>query len=107
LKAETKPRTYCVWGDTCEPIFTSELLEADRNPEADPEIERLYRALNTCLDEAPVSDWEKVVVIYSMLIKTLAEIDDEKERERYARNCRDLLRWGELEAAVKAFKEIR
>lgn len=107
MKAETKPRTHCVWGDTCEPIFTSELLEADRNPEADPEIERLYRALNTCLDEAPVSDWEKVVVIYSMLIKTLAEIDDEKERERYARNCRDLLRWGELEAAVKAFKEIR
>jgi len=107
LKAETKPRTHCVWGDTCEPTFASELLEADRNPEADPEIERLYRALNTCLDEAPVSDWEKVVVIYSMLIKTLAEIDDEKERERYARNCRDLLRWGELEAAVKAFKEIR
>ena len=87
--------------------LTSELLEADRNPEADSEIERLYRALNTCLDEAPVFDAEKVVVIFSTLIKTLAEIDDEGERERSARNCRDNLRWGGVEAAVKAFEQIR
>ena len=85
--------------------FAAELLKAGSSPETDREIDRLLRALNTCLDEAPLTQEEKLVALYVMLTQLLADIEDENERRRYVDNYRNLLRWDLVEATVKAFRK--
>ena len=84
--------------------FAAELLKAGSSPETDREIDKLLRALNTCLDEALLTQ-EENVALYVMLTQLLADIEDENERRRYVDNYRNLLRWDLVEATVKAFRK--
>jgi hypothetical protein len=86
--------------------FAREMIDNDRNPEADVETDRLLASLNALLAESPLAEEEKIVALYTRLIQSLAEIEDENERKRYVDRMHDLLRWEVVEAAVQAFKAI-
>jgi hypothetical protein len=86
--------------------FATEMVDNDTNPEADVETDRLLASLNALLAESPLAEEEKIVALYTRLIQSLAEIEDENERRRYVDKMRDLLRWEVVEAAVQAFKAI-
>jgi uncharacterized membrane protein YccC len=81
--------------------FAAEIVDGDRNPETDREIDRLLAALNTSLDNAPLAEEEKLLALYVRLVQSLAEIEDGSERKRYVNRMRDLLRWDVVEAAIE------
>jgi DNA primase len=87
--------------------FVAEIIEGDRSPQADREIDNLLASLNASLDEAPLAEEEKLSALYTRLIQSLAEIEDENERNHYVNRMRNLLRWDAVEAAVQAFRAIK
>jgi hypothetical protein len=55
--------------------------DADINVEAD----KLLLSFAKSLDEAPLAQKEKLLALYMKLIETLTSLDDERDRNRYAK----------------------
>jgi hypothetical protein len=68
------------------------------NDEADVEADKLLLSFANALDEAPLTQEEKLLVLYMKLIETLMSLDDDRDRNRYAQIFEKHLRDNIIEA---------
>ena len=94
------------WRKATRDKLTAEIAHHDENPVNDAETDRLIASLNGLMSVTPLSDEEKMTIVWTKLVELLAGIDDEAERNLYVQEIRKLLDQDVVEAARSAFKEF-
>jgi hypothetical protein len=102
----TKVVSLAEWRKRTRETFTEEILYRDRNPVPEAETDRLIDTLNQLIRETPMSDEEKLVVVWTKLVELLAAIDDEAQRKSYVNRIATLLNQDIVEAARDAFAKF-
>src|SRR5262245_28203228 len=61
------------------------IRQGDKDADIDVEADKLLLSFAKSLDEAPLAQHEKLLALYMKLIETLTSLDDERDRNRYAK----------------------
>ena len=64
--------------------MTKGIRQGDKDADTDVEADNLLLSFAKSLDDAPLSQQEKLLALYVKLIETLTALDDERDRSRYA-----------------------
>ena len=73
------------WRKRMRDELEAEILHNDKHPIYDVETDRAIASVNKLIDETPLSNEEKIVLIWTKLIEQVAALEDKAQRDRYVK----------------------
>jgi hypothetical protein len=65
--------------------MTKGIRQGDKHADTDVEVDNLLLSFAKSLDEAPLTQQEKILALYMKLVEALTSLDDERDRNHYAK----------------------
>jgi 16S rRNA G527 N7-methylase RsmG len=94
------------WRKRMRDELEAEILHNDKHPIYDVETDRAIASVNKLIDETPLSNEEKIVLIWTKLIEQIAALEDKAQRDRYVKGMTKLLNQDLVEATRRAFAKF-